>query len=162
MAKNQVLGLVFSEDLSEIVLIRKNRPTFLAGMLNGVGGQVEGGESHRSAMEREFKEETGVRIIPGWSLLDTAKFDNNSMFVWTCRADISQVATKTDEEIIICNVAKIYEEHPFPNVLNTFYYPGMPLEKRITLADHMVPDVLHRWLPYALEYHRERMNRIIK
>lgn len=58
--KRYVVGLMFSNNDSHVVLIRKNRPTWQAGKLNGVGGHIEEGESPIEAMVREFREETGV------------------------------------------------------------------------------------------------------
>ncbi len=57
--KNYVLGFVFSPDLSEVYLIRKNRPEWQAGFLNGIGGKVEEGEAEEQAMAREAWEESG-------------------------------------------------------------------------------------------------------
>ena len=51
-------GFMFFED--EVLLITKARPSWQAGLLNGVGGKVEDGELHVTAMVREFREETGV------------------------------------------------------------------------------------------------------
>lgn len=57
-----VCGFLFSPDYEHVVLVRKNKPEFLKGNLNGVGGKVELGESIQKAMSREFMEETGVPI----------------------------------------------------------------------------------------------------
>ncbi len=50
-----VCGLVFNSDQSKIALILKNRPKFLAGKMNGIGGKVEIGEGHAESMSREFE-----------------------------------------------------------------------------------------------------------
>lgn len=60
MRQNYVVGFAFSADRSKVVLIRKNRPAWQAGKLNGVGGKFEPGEDGLSCMTREFSEETGV------------------------------------------------------------------------------------------------------
>lgn len=59
-ATNHALGLMFNSNLSKVVLIKKSRPAWQAGRLNGVGGHVESGESSIETMVREFQEETGV------------------------------------------------------------------------------------------------------
>lgn len=55
-----VVGFLFDRNHDYVVLIEKKRPGWMAGLLNGVGGGVEPGESPEDAMRREFKEETGV------------------------------------------------------------------------------------------------------
>ncbi len=60
-----VVGLLHS--YGWVVLIKKNRPEWQAGFLNGVGGHIEVGETPLNAMVREFKEETGIEI-PEWRL----------------------------------------------------------------------------------------------
>jgi 8-oxo-dGTP diphosphatase len=47
-----------------VVLIRKVKPDWQAGKLNGVGGKIEPGETSTTAMAREFHEETGVLTLP--------------------------------------------------------------------------------------------------
>ena len=59
-----VVGFAFTPDLQQVVLIRKRRPEWQAGRLNGVGGKIEEQETPRQAMSREFDEEAGVRIPP--------------------------------------------------------------------------------------------------
>ena len=39
-----VVGFAFSADMSRVLLIRKNRPLWMAGKLNGIGGRAEHGE----------------------------------------------------------------------------------------------------------------------
>ena len=63
-----VVGLLFSEDYSQVLLIRKTRPAWQAGKLNGPGGHVEANETDHEAMRREFLEEAGVDVA-NWSLV---------------------------------------------------------------------------------------------
>lgn len=58
-----VVGFLYAEGSRGVVLIRKNRPDWQAGLLNGVGGKVEPSEGPRAAMVREFFEETGVATV---------------------------------------------------------------------------------------------------
>jgi 8-oxo-dGTP diphosphatase len=55
-----VVGFYF--DGSVVFLIRKNRPEWQTGKLNGIGGHIEPMEKSVEAMRREFREETGVDI----------------------------------------------------------------------------------------------------
>jgi 8-oxo-dGTP diphosphatase len=60
-----VVGFLFCEDDPdgiEVWLIRKQRPSWQRGKLNGIGGKVEPGESGAMAMTREFREETGLDL----------------------------------------------------------------------------------------------------
>ncbi len=48
-------------DHAHVLLIRKNRPEWQAGLLNGIGGHVDVDEDMCiHAMVREFREETGI------------------------------------------------------------------------------------------------------
>ena len=66
MIVEYVVGFAFSPDYSEVLLIQKNRPTWQAGKLNGVGGHIEKNETPTDAMKREFKEETNLQIDEEW------------------------------------------------------------------------------------------------
>lgn len=66
--KEFVLGFAYDDEC--ILLIRKNRPNWQNGYLNGIGGHVEEGETLHEAMSREFNEETmgklGKTTPPQW------------------------------------------------------------------------------------------------
>lgn len=104
MNKNQlyVLGFAFTHD-GRVALIRKNRPAWQAGKLNGIGGKVEESENASAAMAREFYEETGVKIPEHWWEFRGRMFGGDwSVFVYTVSSeDIAKVKTMTDEEVIL-------------------------------------------------------------
>lgn len=63
-----VVGFVFTPDLREVVLLRKLKPAWQRGLLNGPGGKVEEGEDYFGAMQREYAEEVGGITPVGWRL----------------------------------------------------------------------------------------------
>ena len=94
-----VLGFLFSPELSLVALIRKQRPEWQRGKLNGIGGKIESGEKPADAMRREFHEETGVDFL-GWNHFTTMCGPDWIVFVF-CGADKSVLAVDsiTDEEV---------------------------------------------------------------
>jgi 8-oxo-dGTP diphosphatase len=58
--KKYVVGFLISGSL--VSLIKKNRPEWQKGKINGIGGKIEKGETPEQAMKREFYEEAGIRI----------------------------------------------------------------------------------------------------
>lgn len=114
--KNYVLGFLFSESLEKVVLIKKNRPEFMKGLLNGVGGKIELDEEPLAAMQREFFEETGV-IVYDWIENGTLTGDD---FIIHCfysvYANVYEVTTKTDEVVGIYNFLEMDGLNLVPNV----------------------------------------------
>ena len=41
-----VLGFLFRDNCTSVVLIRKDKPRWQAGLLNGVGGKINDGETN--------------------------------------------------------------------------------------------------------------------
>jgi 8-oxo-dGTP diphosphatase len=60
--REYVAGFAFSTGCNYVALVRKLRPDWQRGLLNGVGGKVEPGESPRDAMNREFAEECRLEV----------------------------------------------------------------------------------------------------
>lgn len=61
-----VLGFYFNNDMNEVLLIEKKKPKWQLGLLNGLGGKIEGQETAPEAMRREFLEECGIDV-PEWN-----------------------------------------------------------------------------------------------
>ncbi len=65
--KRYVVGFAIED--AQVLLIRKARPAWQAGKLNGVGGKIERAERSIDAMVREFREETQIATAPDcWEL----------------------------------------------------------------------------------------------
>lgn len=114
-----VVGFAFTTDATEVVLIRKNRPEWQAGKLNGVGGKVDvsdrrvGDSDPRDcyliAMAREFWEETGVSTTgDAWHHFASLTWEEG--VVHFLRLFDTQVAvnakTATDEDVRLYDVAR--------------------------------------------------------
>jgi len=85
-----------------VLLIRKNKPNWQRGKLNGVGGKIEKGEHSRQAMTREFQEETGVVINPKkWSYFACMKGNGFEVhcFAIADKQAFSEAQTIADEKI---------------------------------------------------------------
>lgn len=70
-----VVGFLFIDHVigpgSLVTLIEKRTgPKWMKGLLNGLGGKVEPGETAAQAMEREFDEEAGLRL-DSWAYFTT-------------------------------------------------------------------------------------------
>jgi 8-oxo-dGTP diphosphatase len=111
-----VAGFLF--DGENVVLVKKNRPKWQAGLLNGVGGHVEKFDvSNAEAMRREFREETGVNV-GGWQEFATLSGKGFCVTFFYVNAPglASQVASMTDEEIVVAPVAQIPTLNTIPNL----------------------------------------------
>lgn len=120
--KQYVVGFVLAGGLQEVVLIRKNRPAWQAGRLNGIGGKIEPAEWPANAMAREFEEETGVRIHAGdWEHLCTITWPDDLARVGDGKApavhffrhvwpDASSppVRSCTDEDVVIIRLEQVH------------------------------------------------------
>jgi 8-oxo-dGTP diphosphatase len=122
--KRYSLGFAFDAAGKQVVLIQKNRPSWQRGLLNGVGGHVEAGESSRACMVREFREETGVetaeldwrRYARLFSLVEGCAFE---MHVFSLFDDcIWEVTTKTDEAVRISSVSRVLAGDTDPAIIS--------------------------------------------
>ena len=106
-----VCGFMFSVDRSRLLLIRKRRPTWQAGKLNGIGGKIEPGETPDEAMRREFREEAGLDVT-GWQQALTLTGHDWQAHFYRAFGDIDAAHAVTDE---------LLERHPAypppPNVI---------------------------------------------
>lgn len=112
--KKYVVGFMFSDDQKKVALIRKNKPEWQAGKLNGIGGSVEPGENSEQAQVREFIEEAGVAA--GWQyyLSKTVHRLNGeelpepyTVDYFVSIGDLSLVKTMTGEKVDIYTIEEI-------------------------------------------------------
>lgn len=113
-----VCGFLFNEDASRVVLIRKNRPKWQAGKLNGVGGKIEDYEETEEAMIREFEEEAGLYVDP-WELaviLDGKQFRVFFFRAFVSDEELQKVISKTEEQIEIWDRTVVNARDVVPNL----------------------------------------------
>lgn len=114
MRQNYVVGFAFSTDRSKVVLIRKNRPAWQAGKLNGVGGKFEPDEDGHTCMCREFLEETGVETTPDdWHYYTKVVGRDGDVYFYRMFDDKALSATTNSDEpveIIPVDFAAIRQE----------------------------------------------------
>jgi len=107
-ASGYVLGFYFSPNDARLVMIKKKRPKQQANKLNGVGGRIKAGESHLSAMIREFEEETGVREET-WryhGVYSPLRSRDVYIHVFYGVGDVTRCRTMTDEEVVIIDLQR--------------------------------------------------------
>lgn len=121
---NMVVGFLLSLDGQEVLLVRKNRPAWQKGKLNGVGGHVEEGETPEEAMAREFLEETGSKVT-GWQHFATLLGPNWRVSFYVVTGAIPPViqtasnllqAGSVDEPIEVVRVDRLLEESTIGNI----------------------------------------------
>lgn len=115
-----VCGFLFNIDdkSKRVMLIRKNRPAFQAGYLNGIGGHIEPGETSLQAMQREFLEEANL-YIEDWQHDTTlrGKYFNVEFFHAVTDAETFDSArSMTDEKIEVVNLEMLHDVKLLNNV----------------------------------------------
>ncbi len=105
-----VIGFVFDLQKRQVMLIKKNRPTSQAGLLNGVGGKVEGPLEDKEpvlAMVREAKEESGFDSeSSSWHLFHNEVHTSGNdlyFYVTTTENLCDKIGTMTDEVIVVAS-----------------------------------------------------------
>ena len=105
--KQYVLGFLFTPYGNSVLLIGKNRPESQRGLLNGIGGKVEAGETPDAAMKREAFEEAGIRRAV-WSPIGTISNRWLTVFCFCARqSQGEEFVTRTDEVLTYHHVADL-------------------------------------------------------
>jgi 8-oxo-dGTP diphosphatase len=111
--KHYVVGFAIDPIMDEVALIKKNRPSWQAGLFNGIGGKVEEGEKPVDAMVREFFEETGYLTtynkekdswVPFATLVGHNQAENEYYKIWCFYmrfVNFRALGSPTDEQVMI-------------------------------------------------------------
>jgi len=109
-----VLGFLFNKARNSVVLIIKEKPAWMQGKMNGVGGKIEEGETPLQAMNREFQEEAGVEGLP-WKPFGRLHGEGFEIFLFFAVSD-EPASTQTVEEIRYVLLAQLEELPVLPNL----------------------------------------------
>jgi len=103
-----VAGLLFSLDMSQVALIKKERPAWQKGRFNAIGGKIEDDETPEQAMRREFREEAGVDIIEQyWDLTVKMGGSDWELYFYRSWGKPEDCRTQTDEEVFVFDVDEV-------------------------------------------------------
>jgi 8-oxo-dGTP diphosphatase len=126
--KRMVVGFCFSEDNQRVVMIKKERPDWQKGCLNGVGGKIEK-ETAIQAMIREFEEETGVKTKPSdWQQFAKMRGSDWTVQYFRCfnTSYVDSVKTTTDEQVVVSEVS--FDMLSDVGVSNVHWLVGLALD----------------------------------
>jgi 8-oxo-dGTP pyrophosphatase MutT (NUDIX family) len=99
--KKWCMGFLFSPNLNMVTLIRKSRPEFMAGKLNGVGGHIEESDlSPYAAMVREFKEEAGLDIAQWLAFGELIVSNMGTVYLFAASSPLSVGSVSVTEEVV--------------------------------------------------------------
>lgn len=117
MVTEYVVG--FAHDDERVALIRKNRPEWQVGYLNGIGGHIEDFDaSPHAAQVREFEEETGAHV-DDWQHFLTLRGIKAIIYCFAARPGsevLDSLRTTTDEEIVVIDFDDIEAGTTVPNL----------------------------------------------
>jgi len=116
--RKYVVGFAFNSALDNIVLLRKLRPKWQSGLLNGVGGQVEKWDPCvEEAMAREFQEEAALVTKPSdWRVFAILEDSRGWTvhFLMACTY-LGGVRTMTDEDVCVVRADEL-PKNVIPNL----------------------------------------------
>lgn len=93
--KRWVVGFLFNE--GKVALVLKTHPEWQAGKLNGVGGNIDEGETPLQAMQREFLEEAGADV-KSWREFAIINVEVGTVRFFAAQGDY-KIVSKTEEEV---------------------------------------------------------------
>lgn len=118
-----MVGFCYDTDAQHVLLVRKTRPTWQAGLLNGVGGKVEPGEHFQAAMVREWVEETpAAPVVPTWEHFVTLLSGEHTIVFfrafthWEDLAALHRTVNDVGERLFLVRIESVVANPHVPNL----------------------------------------------
>lgn len=107
MKQEYTIGIVLTQALGSVLMIKKLRPAWQANRFNFPGGKVESDEDLFVCASREFEEETSLKIpYSDWCYI--GKIESNDYEVSVCgviyKPEYGDAKTMTNKEVVWCNI----------------------------------------------------------
>lgn len=156
--KPYVLGFIVCLESNEVLLIKKTKPQWQAGYLNGIGGKIEltdDGDWERAdvAMSREAEEECGVGIKPEeWQLFAEMSSDNWVVWCYITAVKHDQfktAVTKEAEEVVVVNLSNVTWQN-YKLLGNIAWLVNMGLDKLFNPYAFTAPTVMYHSFSFPL------------
>jgi 8-oxo-dGTP diphosphatase len=109
-----VAGFLIHPTDQTVTLVRKGKPEWQRGKLNGVGGKIEPGEAPHEAMRREFREEAGLDIR-SWAWFATVQGPWGAVHFFRAFSS-AEPRTMESEPIEIHSLASVPYAECIPNL----------------------------------------------
>lgn len=129
--QDYVVGFLFRLGGDEVALIRKSKPAWQKGMLNGVGGKIEDDELPISAMIREFEEEAGAYVLTWRNFAVMTLKDGGNIYFYVSHEE-AEIDSKTEESVSWYPVAHL---HQYGVLQNLNWLVPMALDKDSVTAE---------------------------
>lgn len=122
MKKYYVLGFAFSSNWQHVLLVTKARPDWQKGLLNGLGGHVEDGETSLHAMHREFEEESGLGVCcwTKFAVMESSDFSVTCYWETTSLDFLNTAHTDSDEPVAAYYIEALRKYRKDDTVPNLF------------------------------------------
>ena len=114
-----VVTFLFNHDCTKVWLIEKQKPEWQKGLLNGIGGKIEEGETPVDAAFRELKEEAGYygSVITEIGYMEGTNNDGSQFKVEIFAGRTNEkLYTVEKEEIVLVNIEDLPLKKTIGNV----------------------------------------------
>lgn len=114
MKLNYVVGFAFNKEKNKVLLIKKIKPAWQNGLLNGIGGKIENYDiTPYHSMTREFLEESNIKTSEEewyyFSKLDSDDFELNCFVGFFDDDLLNSFESITDEQVTLVSVQELFD-----------------------------------------------------